>query len=66
MDKRKNKMDQIDKIMAFEEGNLSRKDTIQLFQELLESGLVWQLQGFYGRMARDLIQAGLIAQPAQN
>lgn len=59
-------MDQFEKIMAFEEGNLSVKETVQLFQELVDSGLVWQLQGYYGRVARDLIQAGLINQPAQN
>ena len=51
-------MDQVDKIIAFEQGDLDEDGIIQLFQELIDSGLVWQLQGSYGRMARSLIEAG--------
>jgi hypothetical protein len=51
-------MDQVDKIMAFEQGDLDEEGTIELFQELIDSGLAWQLQGSYGRMARNLIEAG--------
>jgi hypothetical protein len=51
-------MDQIDKIMAFEQGDLDGEGVIQLFQELIDSGLAWQLQGSYGRIARNLIEAG--------
>jgi hypothetical protein len=51
-------MDQVDKIIAFEQGDLDEEGTIQLFQELIDSGLAWQLQGSYGRMARNLIEAG--------
>lgn len=51
-------MDQVDKIIAFEQGDLDEDGIIQLFQELIDSGLVWQLQGSYGRMARNLIEAG--------
>ena len=51
-------MDQVDKIIAFEQGDLDEESIIQLFQELIDSGLVWQLQGSYGRMARNLIEAG--------
>lgn len=52
-------MDQIDKIIAFEEGELDREETIELFQELINSGLAWKLQGAYGRMASRLIDSGL-------
>ena len=52
-------MDQVDKIIAFEQGDLDEDGIIQLFQELIDSGLVWQLQGSYGRMARALIDEGL-------
>ena len=51
-------MDQVSKIMAFEPGELHFDETVELFQELIDSGLVWQLQGSYGRMARSLIENG--------
>jgi hypothetical protein len=49
-----------DKIIAFENGQLDDDDTVELFQQLVDSGLAWQLQGFYGRQAMDMINAGLI------
>jgi hypothetical protein len=51
-------MDRADKIMAFEQGDLQDCEIIALFQELLDSGIVWQLHGSYGRLARQLIEAG--------
>jgi hypothetical protein len=51
-------MDQVSKIMAFESGELDDDGVIELFQELIDSGLVWQLQGSYGRTARALIDNG--------
>jgi hypothetical protein len=58
-----NTMDQVDKIIAYESGELDNEQTIALFQELIDSGLVWQLQGSYGRSAIDLINAGLCSRP---
>ena len=54
-------MDQIDAIIAWENGGLDEEGTIELFQNLVNSGLTWQLQGCYGRTAAALIDAGLIA-----
>ena len=51
-------MNQIDKIMAFESGELDEEGVIELFQELIDSGLAWKLQGSYGRTAKALIDAG--------
>jgi hypothetical protein len=51
-------MDQVDKIIAFEQGELDFEATIELFQELIDSGMAWQLQGSYGRTARALIDEG--------
>ena len=51
-------------LLAFESGDLDRECTIELFQHLVDSGLAWQLQGYYGRAARDLIEAGEVTRPA--
>lgn len=55
--------DQLDKMIQWEQGDLSEADTITLFQSLVDSGLAWQLQGCYGRTAQSLIDAGLIHWP---
>jgi hypothetical protein len=52
-------MDQVSKIMAYEDGELDEEQTIELFQELINSGLAWSLQGHYGRTAQALIEQGL-------
>jgi hypothetical protein len=31
---------------------------IENFQKMIDSGIVWQLQGFYSRTAKRLIEAG--------
>jgi len=38
----------------------TREEQIEAWQYLLDTGLCWQLQGWYGRTARDLIDAGII------
>ena len=48
----------VNKIIAYEQGELSQEDTIKLFQELIDSGQAWQLQGAYGRTAKALLDAG--------
>ena len=51
-------MDQLNNIIAYENGELDEDEIISLFQELINSGLAWQLQGSYGRMAASLIDSG--------
>lgn len=52
--------DTLNRIMAFESGELDDDETIELFQELVDTGLAWTLQGAYGRSATRLIEAGLV------
>ena len=56
-------MSQIDRMIAWENGELDGEQTCQLFQELIDSGLAWQLQGSYGRAANTLIQLGYCSMP---
>jgi hypothetical protein len=51
----------IDQIMAYEDGELSELETLDLFAGLIRDGICWQLQGSYGRTAASLIDAGLIS-----
>lgn len=52
-------MDLVSKIMAYESGEMSDEKTIEFFQELIDTGQAWTLQGSYGRTARDFITAGV-------
>lgn len=53
-------MDLVDKIIAFGDGELSDDEIIALFQELVDRGIVWELEGHFGRMAVALMEAGLV------
>lgn len=55
-------MPDVSKLVAWESGELSDDETIELFQELVSSGLAWQLQGTYGRTAAAMLEAGLISE----
>jgi len=49
-------------LMAFENGELDGSQVAEMFQKLINSGMAWKLQGFYGRTAMALIEQG-ICQP---
>lgn len=42
----------------------SFEEQLKAWQALVDTGLVWQLQGWYGRTANQLIEEGLI-EPAK-
>lgn len=48
------------KIMRWESGEMSEKDIIEFFAELIKNGMAWSLQGCYGRTAHSLIVNGII------
>lgn len=56
-------MPDVNAIIAYENGELSDDDTVTLFQDLVDTGLAWTLQGHYGRMAAALIEAGVVNPP---
>jgi hypothetical protein len=53
-------MKMLDMMMSYENGELDTEQTVELFQNLIDSGLIFNLQGHYMRVAKDLVDAGLI------
>lgn len=53
-------MKMLDMMMSYENGELDAEQTVELFQNLIDSGLIFNLQGHYMRIAKDLVDAGLI------
>ena len=41
----------------------TQEELIQAWQMLVDTGMAWKLQGWFGRTARDLIEEGLINPP---
>lgn len=53
-------LNMVDQIMRYEQGEeMSQEEMTGFFQELIDSGLAWKLQGHYGRAATNLIEAGV-------
>lgn len=50
----------VTRLMAWENGELDPLEEAMLFQDLVDSGLAWSLQGMYGRRAMTLIREGII------
>ena len=46
-----------------EDGIYSEDEYLQAWQHLVDTGMAWQLQGWFGRRAQDLIDEGLINPP---
>jgi hypothetical protein len=50
----------VGKIISYESGELSNDEIYEFFQELIDTGMAWKLQGSYGRVAQGLIELGII------
>ena len=53
-------MPDINEIMRYEDGGMDYDETLAFFQDGVERGWVWRLQGSYGRTAARLLEQGLI------
>lgn len=49
----------IEQIIRYEAGEITEEEVVELFQNLIDTGIVWTLQGNYGRMAKFLLDEGL-------
>lgn len=47
-------------IIDYEQGELEAGQVVELFAELIKTGLAWQLQGSYGRTAKAMMDSGVI------
>ena len=55
----------LDQIMDYEAGEMDETEMVIFFQDLIDTGMAWELQGSYGRTARALINAGDCTLPAR-
>lgn len=51
-------LDIVSMLMEFDDGTQEPAQTLKMFQHLIDTGMVWKLQGMYGRLANDLIRQG--------
>lgn len=50
----------VDKVIRFEDGDLTEDETVAFFQELLDTGGIYRLQGSYQRTMKHFIENGLV------
>jgi hypothetical protein len=48
------------RISDYEIGELDYEETVKLFQDLVDTGIIHSLQGHYGRTAHAMIESGEI------
>ena len=53
-------MDLMNRVVQYESEDHSLEWVLQLYADLIATGLAWQLQGRYGREAKAMIDEGLI------
>lgn len=58
--------DEQNEIIAYEQGTLTKEQTIAMFQRLINTGLVWQLHPHFGMVATKMLNEGLITAAQAN
>lgn len=53
--------ERVDLIIAYESGEANIRQIIELFADLIKTGMAWTLQGSYGRAAQSFIDNELIS-----
>jgi len=48
-------------IELYEGGELGEADTLALFQDLIDTGIAWELQVHYAEQAKDLLMEGKLS-----
>ena len=56
-------MNMYDAVMNVENGDCDEETYIASMQNLINTGIVWRLQGFFGRRAVEMIQDGTCTAP---
>ena len=51
-------MKMLDQIIRYENGEMETEEIVPFFQQLIDNGMAWTLQGHYERTAATLIEAG--------
>jgi hypothetical protein len=53
----------VDNIIKWENGEMSATEETAFFQDGVNTGQVWHMQGMYGRQAQAMLDAGVIHKP---
>jgi hypothetical protein len=56
-------MNTMDAVMNVEMGECDEDTYIASMQHLIDTAIVWRLQGFFGRRAVEMIEAGVCTAP---
>jgi hypothetical protein len=51
----------IDKLIKYESGEMNDEEQMEFFASLIKDGTCWNLQGHYGRCAKNYIDNGFIS-----
>lgn len=63
MAKPNTKFNVVDFVVDYEMGETTEEETTAGFQHLINTGMAWELQGYYGRVAKYLIDGGYCTPP---